>query len=86
MLNQILNQLPAQLRSQVQQALKQGAFAGPGGFGGGQQGALMTWVTQHCKTVPTNLWQPASTGSGTGGGGGGDFGGASQLYDCAAAH
>ena len=82
---QILNQIPQQFRSQVQQALKNGAFAGPGGFG--PQSALTAWVTQHCKTVPTNLWESASTSSGTGGGGGGfDFGGASQLYDCAAAH
>ena len=64
--------------------VQQGAFAGPGGFGGGQQGALTTWVAQHCKTVPTNLWQPASTSSATGGRGFG-FGGATQLYDCAAA-
>ena len=79
---QILNQLPSQFRSSVQQ----GGLAGPGGFGGGQQGALTTWVTQHCKVVPANLWQPASTSSSTGGGGGGGFGGANQLYDCAAAH
>jgi 4-amino-4-deoxy-L-arabinose transferase-like glycosyltransferase len=79
---QILNQLPSQLRSRVQQ----GGLAGPGGFGGGQQGALTTWVTQHCKVVPANLWQPASTSSSTGGGGGFGFGGANQLYDCAAAH
>ena len=79
---QILNQLPSQFRSRVQQ----GGLAGPGGFGGGQQGALTTWVTQHCKVVPANLWQPASTSSGTGGGGGFGFGGANQLYDCAAAH
>jgi 4-amino-4-deoxy-L-arabinose transferase-like glycosyltransferase len=80
---QILNQIPSQFRSRVQQ----GGLGGPGGFGGGQQGALTTWVTQHCKVVPTNVWQPASTSSGTGGGGGGfGFGGANQLYDCAAAH
>jgi 4-amino-4-deoxy-L-arabinose transferase-like glycosyltransferase len=81
---QILNQIPEQFRNQLQQALQQGAFAGPGGFGG-QQGALTTWITQHCKTVPTSQWQPASTSSGTSGGGGG-FGDATQLYDCAAAH
>jgi 4-amino-4-deoxy-L-arabinose transferase-like glycosyltransferase len=87
-IQQILNRLPAQMRKQVQQALQNGTFAGPGGgfggFGGGQQAALTTWVTQHCKTVPTNLWQSASSSSATGGGGRG-FGGASQLYDCASA-
>jgi 4-amino-4-deoxy-L-arabinose transferase-like glycosyltransferase len=76
---QILNQIPPQFRSQLQQAVRQGGF--------GRQSALTTWVTQHCKTVPSNLWQPASASSGTGSGGGGsDFGGAHQLYDCAAAH
>jgi 4-amino-4-deoxy-L-arabinose transferase-like glycosyltransferase len=84
-----LNQLPAQVREQIQQALQNGGFAGPGGgfggFGGSQQASLTTWVTQHCKTVPTNLWQSASSSSGRGGGFGG-FGGASQLYDCAVAH
>src|SRR5579875_949989 len=85
--SQTLNQLPAQAREQIQQASQNGAFAGPGGFGGGQQAALTTWVTQHCKAVPTNLWQSASSGSiGAGGGRGfGGFGGASQLYDCAPA-
>ncbi len=84
---QTLNQIPQQFRSRVQQALQNGAFAGPGGFGG-QQSTLTTWVTQHCTVVPANKWQPASTSSGTAGGGGGfgGFGGANQLYDCAAAH
>ncbi len=84
---QTLNQIPQQFRNCVQQGLQNGAFAGPGGFGG-QQGALTTWVTQHCTVVPASKWQPASTSSGTGGGGGGfgGFGGANQLYDCAAAH
>jgi 4-amino-4-deoxy-L-arabinose transferase-like glycosyltransferase len=90
-LQQILNQLPAQVREQVQQAIQNGGFAGPGGgfggFGGGQQAALTTWVTQHCKAVPTNLWQSAASSSASGGGGRGfgGFGGASQLYDCAGA-
>jgi len=75
---QILNQIPEQFRNQLQQAARQGGFGG--------QSALTTWVTQHCKTVPANLWQPASASSGTGSGGGFDFGGANQLYDCAAAH
>ncbi|GAC1349190.1 MAG: glycosyltransferase family 39 protein [Ktedonobacteraceae bacterium] len=75
---QILNQIPQQFRSQLQQAARQGGF--------GMQSALTTWVTQHCKIVPSNLWQPASASSGTVSGGGGfNFGGANQLYDCAAA-
>ncbi len=83
---QILNQLPPQVRERIQQGLQGGGFAGPG-FGGGQQGALTSWVTQHCKTVPSNLWQSASASSGSGPGGGGfGFGGANQLYDCAGAH
>ena len=81
---QILNQLPPQMRERIQQAVQGGGFAGPG-FGGGQQGVLTSWVTQHCKTVPSNLWQPASASTGSGGGGFG-FGGANQLYDCAGAH
>lgn len=73
---QILNQIPEQVRN----ALQNGA-GGPGGFG--QQSALTSWVTQHCTTVPTNLWQSSSTTSGTNG-----FGrnAASQLYDCATTH
>ena len=78
---QTLNQIPPQFRSRVQQALQNGGFAGPRGFGG-QQSALTTWVTQHCKAVPSSQWQPASTSSGAGGG----FGGANQLYDCATTH
>jgi 4-amino-4-deoxy-L-arabinose transferase-like glycosyltransferase len=71
---QILDQIPQQFRNRIQN--------GTGGFGGGQQNALTTWVTQHCKTVPTSLWQSSSTNSGAGGGF--DRGSASQLYDCAA--
>ena len=66
-----------------------GGGARPAGIGGGQQGALTTWVTQHCRAVPTNLWQsPASSSAQGGGFGGGGFGGgnANQLYDCSAAH
>src|SRR5205823_6080432 len=29
--------------------------------------ALSTWVTQHCKTVPTSLWQSSSTSAGSSG-------------------
>jgi 4-amino-4-deoxy-L-arabinose transferase-like glycosyltransferase len=73
---QILNQLPQQMRNR----LRQGGF----GFGGRQQTALTSWVTQHCTVVPTSLWQSASTGSVAGGGFG--AGAANQLYDCATLH
>lgn len=58
---------------------------GPGGasFGGpGGQSSLTSWVTQHCKAVPSSSWQ-SSTSTGTTGRGG--FGGGGQLYDCASA-
>jgi hypothetical protein len=71
---QILNRIPQQFRNRLQ-----GGF---GGFGGGQQSALTTWVTQHCSKVPARLWRSASTSSNAGGG----FGGTNQLYDCATTH
>jgi 4-amino-4-deoxy-L-arabinose transferase-like glycosyltransferase len=73
---QVLNQIPQQFRNRLQQ----GGFP----FGGGQQAALTTWVTQHCTPVPAKLWQSASTSSSSGSG----FGpfGANQLYDCAPTH
>ncbi|MBV9689065.1 MAG: glycosyltransferase family 39 protein [Ktedonobacteraceae bacterium] len=73
---QILNQLPQQIRNR----LRQGGF----GFGGRQQSALTSWVTQHCTAVPTSLWQSTSTSSSAGGGPG--AGGTNQLYDCATIH
>ena len=85
---QILDQIPQQFRNRLQgrpEGFGGGQQGGPGGFGGGQQGSLTTWVTQHCKAVPSSQWQPTSTSSSTGGGGGG-FGGANQLYDCATTH
>jgi 4-amino-4-deoxy-L-arabinose transferase-like glycosyltransferase len=68
---QILDRIPEQFRDRAR-----------GGFS--QQGALTTWVTQHCKVVPTSLWQPSSTSTGFSGG----FGpaGANQLYECATTH
>jgi 4-amino-4-deoxy-L-arabinose transferase-like glycosyltransferase len=75
-------QLPAQILNRIPQQYRNRLRGGFGGFGGGQQGALTTWVTQHCKTVPANLWQSAPAASGVGGG----FGGVGQLYDCATAH
>ncbi len=73
---QILDRIPEQFRDRAR-----GAFGG-GGFG--QQGALTTWVTQHCKVVPTSLWQPSSTGVSFSVGFG--RGGANQLYDCVTTH
>jgi 4-amino-4-deoxy-L-arabinose transferase-like glycosyltransferase len=53
-----------------------------GGFGGGQQSSLTSWVTQHCTIVPASQWQSsAATTNNTPG----SFG-ASQLYDCATTH
>ena len=72
--SQILDQIPEQFRNRIQ--------SGPGGFGGGQQSALTSWVTQHCKTVSTSLWQSSSTSTGSSGFGPGR---ANQLYDCATA-
>ncbi len=46
---------------------------GEGGPGGSSQSALITWIKQHSKVVPTSQWQSSSTSSG--------FGGAVQLYE-----
>ncbi len=45
-------------------------------FGGGGQSALVTWITQNCKVVPSSQWQSSATSSSSGG-----FGGAEQLYE-----
>jgi hypothetical protein len=76
-------QLPPQILDQIPQQFRNRPQGGFGGFGGGQQGALTTWVIQHCKTVPASLWQTSSTNPGSSG-----FGPAraNQLYDCAATH
>ena len=49
-----------------------------GGFGAGGSGqsALITWIQQHSKVVPSSQWQSSSTSSSPGG-----FGGAEQLYE-----
>jgi MYXO-CTERM domain-containing protein len=75
---QLLAQVPQQFRSRLQQGGFGGGF---GGFGNGQS-ALTTWVTQHCTTVPTKLWQSTSTSSSTNAG----RGSTNQLYDCATTH
>ncbi|HCF88247.1 MAG TPA: 4-amino-4-deoxy-L-arabinose transferase, partial [Ktedonobacter sp.] len=46
------------------------------GSGGGSQSALITWITQNCKVVPSSQLQSSSTSSSSGG-----FGGAEQLYE-----
>jgi 4-amino-4-deoxy-L-arabinose transferase-like glycosyltransferase len=43
-------------------------------FGG--QSALVTWIKQHCKVVPSKEWQSSATSNSSGG-----FGGAEQLYE-----
>ena len=50
---------------------------GSGGFGpgGNSQNATTTWIKQHCKVVPSSLWQTSSTGSSN------RFGGTEQLYE-----
>src|SRR5437868_7111486 len=64
MVEQLLAQLPPQMLEQIPpqvlQRLKQGGGFGGFGFGDGRQSALTTWVTQHCTTVPTRLWQSSS--------------------------
>lgn len=73
---QVLNQIPQQFRNAARN----------GGFGGGQQSALTTYVTKHCTSVPTKEWQTSSSGSATTPGSFFGRGGANLLYDCAAAH
>jgi hypothetical protein len=83
--------LPPQIRAFIE-------GRGGRGFGGGQNGDLVQWVSANCAVVPSNLWQPAATRSpdgagspstgarGSGPGGFGFFGpggGGEQLYDCA---
>jgi 4-amino-4-deoxy-L-arabinose transferase-like glycosyltransferase len=71
------------------QALDQGSQKGKviQGLNGkpndGHQDDVLTWVTQHCKAVPSSQWQSSSTSSS-----GGDVSGSNdaKLYDCAATH
>jgi 4-amino-4-deoxy-L-arabinose transferase-like glycosyltransferase len=49
---------------------------GGGGAGGSGQSALITWIKQHSKVVPSSQWQSSATQSSSGG-----FGGAEQLYE-----
>jgi 4-amino-4-deoxy-L-arabinose transferase-like glycosyltransferase len=89
-----LDALPPQIRAFIE---GQGG-RGFGGFGGGQNGDLVQWVSANCAVVLSSLWQPAttpspgatdspSTGARASGLGGFGFfrpgGGGEQLYDCA---
>jgi 4-amino-4-deoxy-L-arabinose transferase-like glycosyltransferase len=52
------------------------SFGGGGAGGGSGQSALITWIQQHSKVVPSSQWQSSATRSSSGG-----FGGAEQLYE-----
>lgn len=65
-------QIPTQILNQLPQQIRNRL-----------QSALSTWVTQHCKTVPTSLWQSSSTSTSSGGF---NPARAGQLYDCATSH
>jgi 4-amino-4-deoxy-L-arabinose transferase-like glycosyltransferase len=71
------------------QALDQGSQQGKviqgvnGGPNDGHQDDVHTWVTQHCKVVPSSQWKSSSTSSSVGDGSGSND---AKLYDCAAAH
>ncbi len=53
-------------------------LSGSDGFGAGGSGqsALITWIQQHSKVVPSSQWQSSATSSSSG-----RFGGAEQLYE-----
>ena len=80
LLNQM--QIPPQLLDQIPEQ-GQVVQVGGGGPGNDQLSAITTWVRQHCKTVPPDLWQSSSTDSSPGGDSGQN---GAQLYDCATAH
>jgi 4-amino-4-deoxy-L-arabinose transferase-like glycosyltransferase len=50
--------------------------SGGGGPGGGSQSALITWIKQHSKVVPSSQWQSSATQSSSSG-----FGSGEQLYE-----
>jgi 4-amino-4-deoxy-L-arabinose transferase-like glycosyltransferase len=58
-------------------------LTGGGMPGGGGSSAVISWVMQHCSTVPPRLWQSSSPNPA-----GGDVGqgAGAQLYDCATRH
>src|SRR5438067_1589396 len=70
---------PSQLAALVESGqVKYFLLSGSGGFGAGGSGqsALITWIKQHSKVVPSSQWQSSATSSSSGG-----FGGAEQLYE-----
>ena len=74
---QFLQDIPEQFRERFGDE-----FGGRGGFGGGQQSALTSWVTQHCTVVPASQWQSSTSNTQNVPG----PGGANQLYDCVTTH
>ena len=50
--------------------------SGAGGPGGSSQSALINWITQHSKVIPSSQWQSGLTSSASSG-----FGGSEQLYE-----
>jgi 4-amino-4-deoxy-L-arabinose transferase-like glycosyltransferase len=57
---------------------------GGGEVPGGRLRSVMSWVQQHCATVPPSLWQSSPSSAQTGGGALPGF--SPQLYDCATSH
>ncbi len=74
---QFLQDIPEQFRDLIRDR-----FGGRGGFGGGQQSALTSWVTQHCTAVPASQLQLSTSNTQNVPG----QVGVSGLYDCATTH
>ena len=49
----VIDRLPEQYRAY----LASGAGGAGGFFGGNGQNTLSTWISAHCKLVPTSAWQ-----------------------------
>lgn len=79
---------PILTTSQLAALVKEGKIryflAGAGGaFGGSSSSSTITqWITTNCSTVASSAYTTSSTSGSSNAGG---FGGAQQLYDCAAA-
>ncbi len=68
-----LEDLPPAIRERIEE----------GGFGGGTQSSLSSWVTQNCSVVPSSSWQTSASSTQNPGRG---FGaGSGSLYDCGSA-